>query len=338
MTRRVTVTALVLLAGLVLAPGSAAHERGKAEPRIAAAVTGRGFERLLTVRLRDADDGDPVPGADVTAAPGMTEPHIMELAPVPVPNVHAGVYRAPLRFIMPGRWTVRIAVGGPKVVSADASLPVTVAAGAAAAIQPPALVPLPVRIKDTLHGQDVLSIAVLWIHAISAGLWMFGVLVMAFALTARPAVLASDARAALGRWYRRRGVWLHWALVPIVVATGIYNLVEVTPFRLVWRPDELSRLADIPYGRLYEGVLLFKLALFVALLISGTQLLLRTVRGRPSAFAPDDGERGFGRRLASALGPPGLLYLTSVPLILLAAAALRYIHVLSHVAEVLQTG
>ena len=40
------------------------------------------------------------------------------------------------------------------------------------------------------------------------------------------------------------------------------------------------------------------------------------------------------RTLVAALGPPGVIYLLTVPLILAAAMALRYVHILSHVAEV----
>lgn len=87
---------------------------------------------------------------------------------------------------------------------------------------------------------------------------------------------------------------------------------------------------------LYESILLLKLGLFAALLITGTQLLLRTVRGQPSAFAARaNNPAGFTRTLVSALGAPGILYLACVPLIAGAAAALRYVHVLSHVGTVL---
>ena len=76
-----------------------------------------------------------------------------------------------------------------------------------------------------------------------------------------------------------------------------------------------------------------KLGLFVVLLITGTQVLLRTVRPQPPETTVQD--KGFVRALGAGLGPPGLFYLATVPLILAAAMALRYVHILSHVAEVL---
>lgn len=39
-----------------------------------------------------------------------------------------------------------------------------------------------------------------------------------------------------------------------------------------------------------------------------------------------------------ALGVSGAVYLATIPLILVAAVALRYVHVLSHVASVLDAG
>jgi hypothetical protein len=43
------------------------------------------------------------------------------------------------------------------------------------------------------------------------------------------------------------------------------------------------------------------------------------------------------RTLITALGAPGVVYLLTVPLILAAAMALRYVHILSHVGEVINT-
>jgi hypothetical protein len=62
-------------------------------------------------------------------------------------------------------------------------------------------------------------------------------------------------------------------------------------------------------------------------------VLMRTIR--PQAVA--DAGTGAVRTLITALGPAGLAYLLTVPLILAAAMALRYVHILSHVAEVINT-
>lgn len=337
--KTIVTLAAAVVAGFAAAPAGA-HEGGKAQPRIAAGVSGAGLVRTLTVRLTDVDSREPVPGATVTATAEMTEPHTMTLWPWTLAEQRRppGIYRARVRFPMAARWTVLIAVTGKEVVAARSQLPVTTRSSAAAGGPPPpssTLEVLPTRLEDHLEERDLLSIAVLWLHALFAFAWMVGVVVMALALTARPGVLAEGIRIRLASAYRSWGALVHWSLVPAIVLTGIYNMLEVTPFPLVWRPGELERLADIPYGALYESILLLKLGLFAALLVAGTQLLLRTLREQPSAFAPRTEESaGFTGTLFSALGAPGLVYLACMPLIAGAAAALRYVHVLSHVGTV----
>ena len=69
--------------------------------------------------------------------------------------------------------------------------------------------------------------------------------------------------------------------------------------------------------------------------MTGTLLLGRTLHP-PEPVR--DKVQGAWRTLVTALGAPGLLYVAIVPFVLGAAAALRYVHILSHVAEVLASG
>jgi hypothetical protein len=324
----------VAVAALVVAGAAAAHTGGKAEPRIAAKIGSRGLVRPLTVRVTDLDSRDPISGATVTASAAMTSPHAMSTIPGRLQETRPGLYRTRMTLFMPGRWTVSIKVEGDDVVPASAELPVRAGLGTTAGPTGGSVEPLPTRLEDELTGRDYLTMAVLWVHGLAAMGWILGVLVMAVALSARPGVVAEPFRLQLGAWYRRSGAWLHWALVPLIVATGIYNMVYVSPFSLVWRPDDLRELEAIPYGALYEAILVVKLGLFAALFITGTQVLVRTIR--PGAIPAPDGA-GVVRSLASALGPAGVFYLATVPLILAAAMALRYVHILSHVAEVVNT-
>jgi hypothetical protein len=329
--------AVVLAATLatLLVPPAGAHTGGKAEPRIAAGVKGTGLSRTLIVRLTDVDDGDPIAGATVKAGLSMTHPHPMQLTPQRLPEAKPGTYEGRIKLVMPAVWTIRIAVTGEDVVAASATLRVKAAltAPGSAATPPPGVAPLPTKIEDTLVRSDYARMAVLWIHGLAAMGWILGVLVMAVALASEPAILADGVRARLSRWYRSWGAWLHWALVPVIVATGVYNMFRVTPFPLAWTPDEVRRLSDIPYGGLYEAILIVKLGLFAALLITGTQVLRRTLRPAPAVH--ESRFAGPVSTLRSALGAPGLVYVAAVPLILAAAMALRYVHILSHVAEVL---
>lgn len=322
------VLAALLAAALTFPPVALAHESGRAEPRIAAAVAGGpGLVRTVTVRLSDLDSGAPVTGARVTVTATMTDPHRMRLLPWPLEERRPGVYSARVRFAMPARWTLSIEASGPDVVTARSSLAVDLAPGAASATS--ASEALPTALDTSVGGADVLAMTVLWLHALAASGWMLGVLAMVVAL-ATP-VAASGLRLRLAAWYRRRGVWWHWGLAAVVVGTGIYNMLRVAPFPLAFAGVGLDRVAAIPYGRLYEAILVVKLGLFAALLASGSRLLVRTVRADVHAA---EEPAGWWRTLCAALGPSGLVYLATVPLVFGAAAALRYVHILSHVAEV----
>ena len=332
---------LATLAAAVSAGPVLAHSGGKAQPRIAAAATGPGLVRVLTVRVTDVDGGAPIGGARVEAVAEMTGAHTMRLAPWILREDRPGLYRARVTFPMPASWRLSLRVSGSStLVGGTSVLPLDVrrsatAAPAAAAV--PALTSLPTRTEADLGRRDFLAMASLWLHATSAMTWIVGVLIMVLALSTRPGALAVRFRERLAAGYRRWGIWAHWSLVPVITATGVYQMIYVTPFPLAWRPDDVQRLAEIPYGALYEALLIFKLGLFAALLISATTMLRRTVAREPLDRVPAAVESdGFVRTLTRALGPSGVLYLATVPLILAAAMAVRYVHVLSHVGEVLR--
>ena len=339
MSRRHLALPAGILAALALAvvPAAHAHSGGKAVPRISAVVAGKSMTRDITVRLTDADDGDPIDGANVTVAASMTRPHVMSLAPEPLPATGSGTYGGRIQLLMPATWTIRIGVSGKEVVPASASVETKATLfGSDSSTSNPGLAALPTRIDAVLVSADYETMAVLWIHGLASMGWILGVLVMAIALATHPSLVAAGIRPRLARWYRRVGVWLHWALVPVIVLTGIYNTRRVTPFTLSWTPGGFGRLSAIPYGELYEGILFVKLTLFVVLLVTGTMLLRRTLRADGTQGETES--RGAIRLLWSGLGVPGVVYLATIPLILAAAMALRYVHILSHVAVALNSG
>jgi hypothetical protein len=329
--RAAVLLGLACLLGLLAPTAASAHQNGKAEPRIAAGISGTGLERVITVELTDLDSREPIAGATVEVSAGMTSPHAMRTAPWTLPDLGDGSYQARVRFPMAASWTLSIRVTGDDVVEASSELqaPVEAADGTATGT-PSDVVLLPTTLDDPVTGRDAATIAVLWVHGIAAFGWIIGVVVMAIALGTRPGFLAAGPRQRLAAAYRDWGAWLHWGFVPVIVVTGVYNTLYVTPFPIAWTPSELEELANVPYGPLYEAILVVKLGLFAALLVTGTQVLLRTTREPlPIASGP-----GFVRTLTTALGSPGLLYLAIVPLIAGLAASLRYVHILSHVAEV----
>lgn len=341
MRRLLGLSTLLLLAALATAPATLAHTGGKAEPRISAKAIGKGYHRTLVIRLEDVDTGKPIVGAKVRVSPQMTSPHVMSLIPHEIPEVSPGTYRAVQGFIMQGNWRAGIEVTGRNVERANAVLPVTIGPGSASGGNTNPLAALPTRLETSISDRDLLTMFVLWVHGLAAMGWIIGVILMTIALSTE-SLLAGAVRASLTSAYRRWGAWLHWSFVPLIVATGIYNMIYVTPFSLR-RPWD-SELDSVAYGRAYEGILYVKLALFLTLLASGTIMLLRIVRPRgttaPTATEPAESaelETGPIKTLVSALGVSGVLYVATVPLILGAAMALRYVHILSHVAEVVNS-
>ena len=270
----------------------------------------------------------------------MTRPHFMSLIPRRVPEYRPpGTYRLPYHFIMTGDWTAEVRVSGAKVIGAKAKLQVPITEVGQPPSSPEPFTTLPTRLETDITGRDWLTMAVLWLHSTAALTWIVGVIAMGIAL-ATPPLLAGGVRARVAGAYRSWGAWVHWAAVPVIVSTGIYNMVYVTPFKLRWPWD--GELDAVAYGNTYEAILFVKLALFVVLLATGTAMLMRVVRPQPAAtpavaHGSAEPTQGLVRTLVSALGPAGIAYVLTVPLILAAAMALRYVHILSHVAEVVNT-
>jgi hypothetical protein len=341
-SRPALVLGLLALLAVALTQPAAAHRAGKAEPRIAAGISQeQGLERTLTVRLTDLDSGKRIRSAIVTAFAEMATDE-MSTAPIRLREVRPAVYEGALAFAEKGSWTVRIQVRGEKVVKASAKLPVEITdvpegSGDDAASGSGGHVPvteLPTVLEDDLTGGDYARMASLWIHSVAAMGWIIGVLALVLGLSTRPGILAETARARLGSWYVRWGAWLHWGLVPVIVATGIYQMLYVTPFELAYTPAQWEAVREIPYGVLYESILIFKLSMFAVLLVTAAITLLRIVHLQLPVVPVSNPHPGFIRLITGVLGPAGVIYVLTVPLILGAAMALRYVHVLNHVAEV----
>ena len=163
----ILVSALAL-AGLLPGP-AAAHEGGKAEPRISAQARGNGFNRTIVVRLNDLDSGDPISGANVKLRAQMTSPHVMTLIPRTIPETkRPGVYSIPYTFVMPGDWNAEFEVTGPKVVTAKADLDVPVAVTAPPTTTTNTPTVLPTRLETSISERDWVSMGVLWVHGLAS--------------------------------------------------------------------------------------------------------------------------------------------------------------------------
>jgi len=331
--RRYVAVAIAAVAVLALAPGVLAHRGGKADPVAMISVRQSGpLQALVDVRLRDADGGEAVRGAEVRGFGLMTRPHTMYTYFDRLPEVGLGRYRAVVRLPMTARWTLHLTVDGRGVLRREVRASVAIEPVAVARATPTQAAGAPVvvgSVRYAITRREVLDMAVLWTHGAAATAWILGLALLLLAATAGSGAFAAEARRRIGRWYRRWGFPLLWLAAALVVATGVYNTLQVTPFEIVWRPDRFDELERIPYGRLYEGILLTKLVLFGVMLATGAAVALRARR----TWEDSGPEQSLGALVMSRIGISGAVFLLTAPLIVAAAVALRYVHILSHVAS-----
>lgn len=347
-TRRLT--CLVLVVAAVVPSAGLAHSGGRAVPVATVSVRESGpLQALVDVRLRDEDGGEPVRGADVRGLAVMTSPHTMTTYFEPLPEVAPGRYRGRVKLPMTARWTIELQIGGDAVVAKTVRAVVvvdrsalieararTAARGARAAVGAADEPPAPIvsgTVRFDVTRREVTDMVVLWIHGIAATAWIVGLALFLLAATAGSGTFAPAGRARLGRWFGRRGLPLLWTAAAVVVATGVYNTVRITPFDLALTPGAFGRLSDVPYGKLYEAILVSKLVLFAVMLVAGI-LLVRRCRSLWDETSAIAGPGGVVRRL----GVSGAVFVASAPAIVGAVVALRYVHILSHVAEAGGTG
>lgn len=328
--RYVAILLLVALIGLLasalcLGESAEAHTGGKAIPKIDVAVTPQSSAPLtqdITVTITDADSGSPVTGAEVTIAANMETIHEMELEPVTVPpTAVAGKYATALRLLMAAEWKLIVAVGGATVQPATQEVIVRASFGNVIESEPDPQASTrvtqrpPTKISGSLTLGDVLPIASLAIHSAAAVFWVLATLLLMFA--ADPAGrgwLTDERREAIGgekSWYRRAALGAGL----LVVATGLFNGLVAAPFTLTPTPGAIATAMRAPFGTLYLVILGAKIAIFVAIVV------VNRLTGE------DEDDRADAAHFALRAD------LVLLPLLLLAVVMLRYVHILSHVAQ-----
>lgn len=318
----------LLFLGLILGTGSAssAHQGGKAIPKVDISVAPYASGPLtlaITAKITDADSGTPVEGASVNFEAVMTDPHEMWTLPTPMTETgEPGVYSAVIKFSMAANWKFIVRVDGPSVQPASAEYEYRITfQGAEADPQAQGLTstaggPTPtraqVKVQGSLGSGDVVPITSLVLHSLSAIAWVgLTVLLVIAAGDERGGRFGEDFREELlekGSRWRAMAV----AAGVVLVVTGIYNTIVIAPFKIAPTPDAMSNAMKVPFGGTYLAILGSKIVL-MALLV---------VINRIPAKNPAQSAR-FALKADAFL----------LPLLLVAVVALRYVHVLSHVAQ-----
>ena len=191
-----------------------------------------------------------------------------------------------------GSWTITALA---KTAHADPGVqPSVLGRGTADMVVDPPAAPAPAGSTTAagLRSSEPFEVAVLWLHTLFAIAW--GILITLLALLALPAgrrFLAEGGNVLDGHLDKiARAAW--WA-TGLVVASGIYNMVNSVAYRVPLSPDQVSRLFRLPYARPYYLSLAAKLAAYAVMIGATVPLIVEARRraavdGSGTVSLPDD--------------------------------------------------
>jgi hypothetical protein len=132
---------------------------------------------------------------------------------------------------------------------------------------------------------EPLGVAVLWVHTMVAIAWAIVIALLALlALPAGRRFLSDGGNVLDGHLDKiARAAW--WT-TGLVVASGIYNMVNSVAYRVPLSPDQVSRLFRLPYAQPYYLSLAVKLAAY-AVMIGATVPLIAEARRRAAVDGSD---------------------------------------------------
>lgn len=256
----IAVTGLAFMIAFSFAAPALAHTNdGLAQPKIQ--VTSSSPEKFVfdyKARVTDTDSGKPLAGAKVTLSATATGPTRMIVNPKEMKGgSQPGLYRARFRFPIAADWRVVISVSGTGIAESSVAFKES--------------------IKDKDEGshrsgrsfKSAGSGAVRWnevaaqaAHIIFAVFWVGGnafvVMVLRPLLMTDPKQRVRQVFADIISLFSR----LAGLFIVFIIATGVYNAVYNVPV-------PLTEIAEEPFGDLYLGLLVAKLALFLVAIILG---------------------------------------------------------------------
>lgn len=312
---RLLVLGSVVLLLLIQGTPARAHKGGRAIPSVEITTSQSGPLTLVVVaKITDADSGTPVQGANVTFEAVMVEPHEMWTLPVPMTETaEPGVYESAIKFPMAADWKFKISVAGESVLPATAEydyrLTFQGAEELTSSISPS---PARVMVQGSLGMGDVLPLTSLIFHSVASLIWVALTLLLVVAALRGGHLSPEFTERILEKGSRWRAGAI--AAGVVVVITGVINTAIVAPITIAPTPDAISAAMKAPFGGLYLAILGSKIVLMAVLIVI-------------NRISPDDpaGSVRFALQVDAVL----------LPLLLVAVVALRYVHVLSHVAQTL---
>ena len=204
-------------------------------------------------------------------------------------GVHQGFVIVPYG----GSWTITALA---KTAHADPGVPSTVLGRGIADM----VVDAPVAAAGTTGAatgaprpkSEPLGVTVLWLHTMVAIAWAFMVALLALLAVPAGRRFLSEGGSVLDGHLDKiaRAAW--WT-TGVVVATGIYNMINSVAYRVPLSPDQVSRLFRLPYAQPYYLSLAVKLAAYAVMIGATVPLIAQarrraTVDGADTVSLPDD--------------------------------------------------
>ncbi|MDQ3944484.1 MAG: hypothetical protein M3357_04905 [Actinomycetota bacterium] len=185
-----------------------------------------------------------------------------------------------------GTWTIDVAINDARAEpgAADALLGRGTAELVVDAPVPPAGAAAAAGSGDSPEGEPI-GVAVLWVHTMLAILWGIAVAVLALLAVPRGRRFLSEYGTTLLDGRLDKIVRTAWWLTGLVVATGVYNLVESVAYRVPLSPDQATRLFRLPYAEPYYLTLAVKLAAYAVMICVSVPLIREARRRAATAVA-----------------------------------------------------
>ena len=250
----------------------------------------------VRVTVTEGDGGRPLPVDHLVFAAARNsrgdEAGPFTLGPLEANDPNAkGVHQGFVIVPYGGSWTITALA---KTAHADPGIPSTVLGRGAADM----VVDAPVAAAGTTGTatpgpkSEPLGVTVLWLHTMVAIAWAFVVALLALLAVPAGRRFLSEGGSVLDGHLDKiaRAAW--WT-TGLVVATGIYNMINSVAYRVPLSPDQVSRLFRLPYAKPYYLSLAVKLAAY-AVMIGATVPLIAgarrraTVDGADTVSLPDD--------------------------------------------------
>ena len=252
----------------------------------------------VRVTVTEGDGGQPLPVDHLVFAAARNsrgdEAGPFTLGPLEANDPNAkGVHQGFVIVPYGGSWTITALA---KTAHADPGIPSTVLGRGTADM----VVDAPVAAAGTTGTatgaprpkSEPLGVTVLWLHTMVAIAWAFVVALLALlAVPAGRRFLAEGGSVLDG--HLDKIVRAAWWTTGLVVATGIYNMINSVAYRVPLSPDQVSRLFRLPYAQPYYLSLAVKLAAYAVMIGATVPLIAQarrraTVDGADMVSLPDD--------------------------------------------------